>query len=149
MSDFENLMTAIEKGDLEIVTSLLGDNALLVHQRDDSGATPLHYATLYARQDIVQLLIERGAEINCIDSQFGATPTGWAIEYLRDMGGYLAIELNDLSFAIQNHDTLWIERFLKRFPGLRTAQDVNGKPFKQLAKESGNAEIANLFGLTL
>jgi hypothetical protein len=92
-------------------------------------------------------LVERGAEINSIDGEFGATPAGWAIEYLREMGGYLAIELEDIAYAIQLGDARWVERFLKRFPSFREASDTNGKPFRQLARESGNREIARLFGL--
>jgi hypothetical protein len=95
----------------------------------------------------VRLLIERGADINSTDSQFGATPTGWAIEYLREMGGNLAIELNDLAYAIQIEDVRWVARFLNRFPRLRHASDTKGTPFQKLARESGNREIARLFGL--
>ena len=95
----------------------------------------------------MQLLLERGADINSKDSQFGATPAGWAIEYLREMGGYLAIELDDLAYAIQLGDTRWVARFLNRFPSLRQARDANGTPFQRLARESSNREIAGLFGL--
>ncbi len=84
--------------------------------------------------------------INSRDNQFGATPAGWAIEYLLEMGGYLGIELRDLAFAIQVGDVRWVARFLERFPALRQASDADGKPFRQLARESGNAEIAGLFG---
>jgi hypothetical protein len=95
----------------------------------------------------VQLLLEQGADINSTDSKFGATPTGWAIEYLREMGGYLAIELDDLAYAIQFGDARWVARFLKRFPSLRQPSDTNGRPFQRLAQESRNREIAGLFGL--
>jgi hypothetical protein len=60
---------------------------------------------------------------------------------------YLAIELNDVAYAIQLGDTRWVARFLKRFPSLRQACDTNGTPFQRLARESGNREIAGLFGL--
>jgi len=46
---------------------------------------------------VVEFLVQYGAEINAIDAEFGATPTGWAIEYLREMGGFLGIELADLA----------------------------------------------------
>jgi hypothetical protein len=68
-------------------------------------------------------------------------------EYLREMGGYLAIELDDLAYAIQVGDSRWVARFLKRFPSLRQASSTNGTPFQRLAQESGNREIAGLFGL--
>lgn len=147
MSDLANLIEAINQGDLERVRFILDTNDELVNQRDESGATPLHYATLNGHRQVVRLLLERGAEINSTDSQFDATPAGWAIHYLREMGGYLAIELNDLAYAIQLGDARWVARFLERFPSLRQASDTKGRPFQQLARESGNREIARLFGL--
>jgi hypothetical protein len=86
------------------------------------------YATLHGHRQIVQLLLEPGADINSVDSRFGAAPTGWAIEYLGEMGGYLAIGLDDLAYAIQSGDTRWVARFLKRFPSLRQASDTKGMP---------------------
>jgi ankyrin repeat protein len=120
-----------------------------VHQRDETGATALHYATFKGHREIVQLLLDKGAEINKADKQFGATPTGWAIEYLRERGGYLAIELDDLAYATEHGDARWVARFLKRgFPALRQGVDTKGKPFRQLAEESGNPEIMALFRST-
>jgi PhnB protein len=146
MSDLASLIEAVKQGDLESVRAILDTKDEIVNQRDESGAAPLHYATLNGDRQIVRLLLERGAEINIADSQFGATPTGWAIEYLRELGGYLAIELKDLAYAIQLGDVRWVTRFLERFPALRQASDKNGRPFQQLARESGNREIAKLFG---
>jgi ankyrin repeat protein len=146
MNDLENLIEAVKRGDRESVRAILESDDRLANQRDESGAAPLHYAALNGHREIAQLLLERGADINSTDSQFGATPAGWAIEYLREMGGYLAIELDDLAYAIQLGDIRWVERFLKRFPSLRQASDTNGTPFQRLARESGNQEIAGLFG---
>jgi ankyrin repeat protein len=106
-------------------------------------ATALHYATFDGLREIVQLLLDRGAEINSRDRQFGATRTGWAIEYLRKRGGYL--EIADLVYAIELGDARWVARFLERFPKLRQGRDPSGKPFRQLAEESGNREVMALF----
>ena len=105
MSDLENMIEAVKQGDRESVRAILESDDRLANQRDESGATPLHYATLNGHRQIVQLLLERGADINSTDSQFGATPAGWAIEYLREMGGYLAIELDDLALrhSVRGH----------------------------------------------
>ena len=145
MADLAALTNAVTQGDLNQVRTILNENHDLVFQRDETGATPLHYATLRGHREIVKLLLDCGAEINKADSQFGATPTGWAIEYLREQGGYLAIELDDLAYAIEHGDARWVARFLKRFPTLRQGIDTKGKPFRQLAEESGNPEIMNLF----
>lgn len=85
MSELENLIEAVKRGDRESVRAILESDDRLASQRDESGATPLHYAAPNGHRQIVQLLLERGADINSTDSQFGATPAGWAIEYLREM----------------------------------------------------------------
>ncbi len=87
-----------------------------------------------------------GADINAADSEFGATPTGWAIEYLRELGGFLGIELTDSGYAIERGDLEWVARFLKRFPALREARDSQGTSFSVLAQQSENPDIAKLFG---
>ena len=72
-------------------------------------------------------------------------PQGWAIEYMREMGGFLGIELADFAHAIRQGDVEWVTRFLHRFPKLRNANDPEGKLFRQLARESGNEQIVKLF----
>jgi len=147
VTPIEKLCEAAEAGDLEQIRALLQADPDLVHERDAQGATPLHCATFGGHSDAARLLIEHGAEINAIDGKFGATPAGWAIEYLRELGGFLGIELRDFAWAIERGDVDWVDRFLTRFPKLRTACDVHGKPFRQLAEESGDAEIVRKFAL--
>ena len=145
MAQINQLVEAVKQGDLKQVQALIEKNPALVNQYDDTGATPLHYAAYHAHEPIVRFLIEKGAAINSADAKFGATPTGWAIEYLRELGGHLGIELEDLSYAIQQGDIKWTARFLQRFPELRSGRDKKGKPFRQLAYESGHEEIIKLF----
>ncbi len=145
MSSTTELFEGVKRGDVESIRAILDINGELVNDRDESGATPLHHAAFNGHRQMVQLLIQRGATINSIDTRFGATPTGWAIEYLRELGGYLATDLDDLAFAIRQGDISWVNRFLKRFPNIRGASDTQGKPFHQLARESGNREILQLF----
>ena len=146
MSELEKLIEAAKRGDLADVKSVLESHLELLHERDQSGATALHYATFEGHHSVVGELVRQGADINATDTQFGATPTGWAIEYLREMGGFLAIELNNLTHAIRRGEVEWVTRFLHRFPALREASDTQGTPFKLLAEQSGNQEIAELFG---
>jgi ankyrin repeat protein len=145
VDNLAKLIEEVQRGDLDSVRTILEADHSLVHQKDNSGASALHYAAINSNRAVVLLLLERGADINSTDLQFGATPAGWAIEYLREKGGYLAIELNDLAYAIQLGDERWVARFLKRFPALRQARDIKGIPFKDLAKASGNPEIVRLF----
>ena len=146
MDDLRTLIGASERGDLEAVRGLLDRQPNLVAARDESGATALHYAAFAGESDIVRLLLERGADVNARDAKFNATPAGWAIEYLREKGALLGIEMNDFAYAIRRGDVEWATRFLHRFPSLREAADSDGKPFKALAEECGNPEIVKLFG---
>jgi ankyrin repeat protein len=145
MSEFDRLIEAAKHGSVEDVRAIAHNHAELINQKDELGATALHYAALGGHRSVAELLFEQGAEINAADDLFGATPTGWAIEYLREMGGFLAIELDDLAFAIERDDVEWAKRFLDRFPGLRWASDKQGTPFKALADQSGSLEMMSLF----
>jgi ankyrin repeat protein len=145
MSDLEKLMEAAKRADVADVRAIVHGHSELINQRDQLGATALHYAAFGGHRNVVQALVEQGAEINPADSQFGATPAGWAIEYLREMGGFLAIELDDFGYALRRGDVEWVARFLARFPALRRARDAQGRPFKLVAQQSGSPEIAKLF----
>lgn len=147
MNHLPSLIGAVKRGDVECATAILESHDNLAKQRDESGATPLHYAALHGHRDVAKLLIEHGADINSPDGEFGATPAGWAVEYLREMGGHLAMELDDFAYAIKHGDTRWVSRFIERFPGLRRGCDTSGKTFKPHAQDSGSDEIAKFFEL--
>ena len=145
MNEFERFIEAAKRGALGDVRTIAQSSPEFLNRKDETGATALHYAAIGGHPAVVRLLVECGADINVTDSEYGATPAGWAIEYLREMGGFLAIELDDLAFAIGRGDVAWVKRFLTRFPRLRRARDSYGKSFEALAGESGNPEIVRLF----
>ena len=145
MHQIEDLLHAAELGRLDQVTTILDANPELINEKNSGGATALHYAAFKGHCDLVRFLIGRGAEINVRDTKFGATPAGWAIEYLRELGGLLGIELADFAHAIRRCDVDWTARFLARFPRLRDESDPSGIPFRELAAQSGNAEIMQMF----
>ena len=140
-----DLLEYVKEGDLESVKSLLNTNSNLVNQRDEVGATPLHYAVLNGNREIARLLIDRGADINCRDTRFGATPAGWAIEFLRELGGLLAIEIDDMAYAIEQNDFVLATRLVGRFPGLREATTSDGVPLKEFARRCSDEKIKALF----
>jgi hypothetical protein len=145
VTDIGLLIETVEAGDLEKVRVILDADPELINQRDETGGTVLHAAAFSGNRPMVHLLVERGAEINSRDAQFGATPAGWAIEYLRELGGFLGIELDDFAFAIRRGDVEWVRRFVQRFPDLRSARDTEGIPFKKLAEQFGNQKVMQLF----
>lgn len=141
------LIEHAKNGDADSVRRILDAEAGLVSFRDDSGATALHYCALHGHREVSRLLIERGADVNCRDSRFGATPTGWAIEFFREKGGLLAIEIDDMVHAISIGDLDWAQRLLLRFPALRSARSDEGVSLFELAVRSANDQIRELFNV--
>jgi len=140
-----DVFTAVREGNREAVAEILKQHPESVAARDRDGATALHYATERGDREIVALLLDAGADINARDGRFDATPTGWAIEYLRQRGGLLGIEIEDAKWAIAVGDQGLLDRYLARFPTLRDAVDKLGTPLKVHAKNSGHREIQELF----
>ena len=72
-----SLFETIRSSDLAAVKALVADGAN-VKASDDTGATPLMYAALYAGPEFLTLLIDHGAPVNTA-SAYGATPLMWAV----------------------------------------------------------------------
>lgn len=145
MANSAEFFAAVKAGDTERVRELLTSDPALARARDDEGATALHHAAEHGHREIVKGLLESGAEINARDDRFDATPTGWAIEYLREQGGLLAIEIEDMIFAIREKDVRGVRRRLDRLPALAKATDRQGKALAQHARESGHEVMSRLF----
>jgi len=58
---FEADLTEFALGNIPVIEALLDCRATL-DQRDSSGATPLHFAAMNAKVDVVKLLLDRGAK---------------------------------------------------------------------------------------
>ena len=143
-SGADDLFAAVRAGNVPAVEQILARDPGAAAARDGDGATPLHYAAAAGHRELVRMLLDAGADVNARDLQFGATPAGWAIEYLRERGALLAIEIEDVRYAIARGDGELVRRYLARLPGLRDAVDADGTPLKVHAN-SGNADIARLF----
>src|ERR1700758_3828787 len=145
MNETAAFFQAVTAGDEERVRALLEGHPALALARDSEGATALHHAAFLGHRSIASLLCAKGAELNARDERFGATPSGWAIHYLRELGGLLAIEIDDVLHAIRTRDSAWAQRLVTRHPALLNARDKQGKPLAAHARESGDAAIAALF----
>jgi len=141
----EELFIAVRAGDHERVRAVLENQPELVHARDTDGATPLHYAAEAGDRRIVNVLLDAGADINARDTVFDATPAGWAIEYLRQRGALLAIEIDDLLRAIADGDAELVRWYISRLPALRDAVDKDGVPLRVRAQESRHQAVRQAF----
>ena len=145
MNDVQAFLSEVERGDVETVRAMVAAAPRLVHVRDSTGATPLHVAAFHGHRAIVELLLAAGAEINARDDRFGATPAGWAIEYLRERGALLGVEIEDTLFAIQRGDVELVSRLVTRHPALASAADRDGKSLAEHASAAEDREISMVF----
>ena len=145
MNEIDDFFQAVGAGDLEGLRRGLATHPELAHARDVDGATPLHHAAFHGHRLLVAALVDAGADVNARDFRHDATPSGWAIHYLRELGGLLAIEIDDVRHAIETGDVAWARRLVTRHPALLNAQDASGTWLSTLARESGNESLAGLF----
>ena len=81
MAEIETLVELAKAGDLGKVRAVLGDNFLLASQRLPSGESPLMAALYRGHADVVEALIDAGAEIDV----FAAAATGRTVDLERQI----------------------------------------------------------------
>jgi ankyrin repeat protein len=91
------LALAAQHGHADVVRPLLdaGEDPNRYNPQGNHGhSTPLHQAVLAGRDDVVRLLVTRGARLDIRDTIYDGTPLGWAVhggrteiaDYLRAQG---------------------------------------------------------------
>jgi ankyrin repeat protein len=69
----------------ELLRQILDADAARVHERGGDGQTPLHFAR---SREVVDLLLERGADIDALDVDHRSSPAQWMLERRRGAGRY-------------------------------------------------------------
>ena len=76
--DPEDLNSAVYRGDVAAVQEALTLHPELVNVKNEVGRTPLHYAAWRGHNEMISLLVSRGADINAITDR-GHTPLHLAV----------------------------------------------------------------------
>lgn len=95
----QDFFNAVKFGDAVNVKKYLDEQPALANRKID-GATPLHFAALNGHQDVIELLVDRGADLEARDDEFNATPISWAnekgnmsvVHNLSDRGALVSID---------------------------------------------------------
>jgi ankyrin repeat protein len=76
---------AAHLGRVDLLERLLSEDPSRVHERGGDGQTPLHFART---REVVDLLLDHGADIDARDVDHHATPAQWMLERAREAGRY-------------------------------------------------------------
>jgi ankyrin repeat protein len=73
----KQIIQAVKAGDLGLVKQILDSSPMLLESADPDGARPLHFACWKGHTEIVQYLLDQGADItaqNAGNTHWGGTP---------------------------------------------------------------------------
>ncbi len=76
----EPVVEAAKNGDLQTVKMILAEDPSKLNTTDEEHYTALHWACMRAHWDVVNFLIEKGADLNIIGGDGGA-PLNWAAHH--------------------------------------------------------------------
>jgi hypothetical protein len=146
VSKADKLINAIKLRDMEQIKTILEEDGELVNAFDETGATAL----------TTRHLMGFAKSSNCYSTEAQKSTAETASLAPRQQGGQSSICERGAAILALSSKTLLMPLSLEMRGGwhdfwnafLRFARAVNGKPFRQLAEESGNREIAALFRLT-
>jgi ankyrin repeat protein len=157
--------TAAQKGDLRRVRQLLDAEPALLNQGDQTGATPLHKAVMGSARNVIELLLDRGANIHAIHSVSAGAGSGWWAQDVQAVDiaiwgtnsyappradlttARLLLERGaacDLTIAAALGDIGQVQRILDTDPASVRQIRANGKRPLTAAVEFGHDEIARL-----
>ncbi len=149
---------AVARGDINLVKTLLDKHPDWVNTKTNRGKTPLHYAVSYAQQPCMDLLLERGANINAQDAT-GMTPLHVAAmlgraEQARRLLNHGALREGKDSFGDTPLHTAAVfgqggmVQLLIEAGGDASMSNTRGKTPIDLAKDNRHPEVARLFEST-
>lgn len=76
---WEEFFERIRAGDAERVRELVEQNPELTNTREEKAISALHLAAGHGEPEIVEFLLDRGADIECESTDTGSTPLKYAV----------------------------------------------------------------------
>ena len=107
------LLSAAWQGSATAVFVRLNLGSVHIDGRDSQGRTALHLAAMRGHTDVARLLLERGADAECVDND-GWTPLRWAV----------ANRCHDLAELLRTHLEPWPQPVRGRYATSTFAMSV-------------------------
>lgn len=124
----QDISKIIREGDLEQLKILIEKNPDLVKTRQGS-RYPLHFAALFRKKDVAELLISKGADVN----KFG-----------KDASEFAPLEFTPLTEAIRNNDMEMVKMFVRHGADLHKMTSL-GESYLHFAAFLNKTELAEYF----
>ncbi|XP_063694244.1 ankyrin-1-like isoform X2 [Bolinopsis microptera] len=149
------IMIAIDCGYKDITKLLLEHKQLKINEKARSGHTPLSYAAMTGKTDIVKVLIKEKAEINGLDGH-GETPLIKAVTYgclnaaemLLNKGADTNMQsasgFSPLHIAVAKNNVNMVKLLLKQKNLKLEAENKNKHTALQMLDQHPNADIQHL-----
>lgn len=87
----QDIFSFVKEGDLKNISKVLQNKTANVNTINESGYTPLMFAAYYNQLEVIQFLLEKGAEIN-LESKYGTALMAATIKGHRDAVVFLIAE---------------------------------------------------------
>lgn len=145
----QEIFVAVKKNDLTSIKELIGANQQLVHAKDSTGRTPLHWACRGVHYDVLKFLVEKGADVNALDHN-GIPPLTSvasrnhreAVEYLLDHGAKTEAGNNNQSsailYAVRPEYREVLDLLVKNGASLEVRNDYQRTPLILACREGGS-----------
>jgi len=147
----QDINSASEQGDLEQVKVWVEKDPPLVDYKDKEGRTPLHLASRGVHQDVLEYLVENGADVNARDSD-NVTPlhslsyrgNAEAMEILILKGAVVEVKeangMTPLMYAVYSGQETAVALLFKHGARAET-KDSSGATVADIAENQGHAEL--------
>jgi ankyrin repeat protein len=136
----DNIHEAAKKGDIEGIQKILDRNPEFLDAPDKSGFTPLHWAVIFGKKNMIEYLIGKGADIQGHHTAL----RGWT-----PLQSALFAYNNDVADLLAAHDAL---RDLDREEGMAylylAASSGNASLIEKLIEKGIPAAVSNKYGET-
>ncbi|MFH0761244.1 MAG: ankyrin repeat domain-containing protein [Bacteroidota bacterium] len=151
----QDIVEAVKTRDLAKVKSLVENDPLVVHSKDDAGNTPLHHAAISGTFEMAEFLISKEADINAQNAQLN-TPLHEAIQSRNESICKLLIERGasieivnigkqtPLHRAASSNQRSITDMLIARGAAIDPFDAYGRTPFLLVARNNGNVEIGKL-----
>lgn len=140
LADGTPLVQAAQRNRADIAARLL-DMGMSPDVHGHDNFRPLHAAAMAGAVDVARLLLQRGAQVDPVETRFGGTPLSWALHYRQTQTAALlgALSLHP-QHLVEMGNLARLQQLEDAEPGFIRAADTNAPLFPHLPDDADAAD---------